>query len=186
MKNELYLELKKNKLEYDEKEVRKCVEAKNIEKLFNYLWDTNLKNINNFFFLLNNRQKIVIHHTKDDVLCELYLILHKCVQKVDLKKTQYFKNYYNKACMQGMYRLIKKTYKIHYEISFEDWIQIDRQNSQDIGFKMILTYLNKYERYLFIVIVKKDERYLKRYCKKVGFTKEDIKNLKEKIKTMII
>jgi hypothetical protein len=186
MKNELFLQLKKKRLEYDEKEVRKCIETKDTEKLFNYLWDTNLKNINNFFFLLNGRKTIVVHHTKDDVICELYIILFKCVQKVDLSKTQYFKNYYNKACMQGMYRLIKKTYKIHYEITFEDWICIDKHNSQDISFKTILTHLNKYERILFIVIVKKDEQYLKRYCKRVGFTKQDVTNLKEKIKAIII
>lgn len=135
MSNYLYNKLIKDRVPYNEQDVRRCIgimrKLKHLEKydkhkmlIYNSLSDIIIKGVNNFFGkIISHVKKENILHTKDDIVLECYCILDKCVEKFDLSlEDKQFFFYFNKSVSFGLIRIRDRKYKFsdNFNVRHED------------------------------------------------------------------
>lgn len=90
------------------------VQAKH--QLYFYLSKIMVKAVNNFSSLTKGVPEHKLLHTHEDIAIECFLILDKCVQKLDMKYVKQFYFYLNSALNRAMYRLYVKNYQKNFNV----------------------------------------------------------------------
>lgn len=119
----LYSELMKNAdLNYDNGKVTAYImvikKTKNVSlqrqakyKLYFCLSKIFVKAVNNFSSLTKTVPPQKLLHSQEDIAIECFLVLDKCVEKLDMKYLKQFYFYLNSALNRAIYRIYEKEYK---------------------------------------------------------------------------
>ena len=75
-----------------------------------------VKAINNFFSLVESFPPEKVIHTNQDISCECYIIMDRCVENLKVAEVKKFYFYLNTSLNRGIYRLFERNYKKHYDV----------------------------------------------------------------------
>jgi hypothetical protein len=200
MSNLLYSELIKNRIPYDDKEVRKSItiirKLKHLEKydkykmlIYNSLSDITIKGVNNFFGkIIAHVKKEDILHTKDDIVLECYCILDKCIENFDLtKEDKQFFFYYNKSVSFGLIRIKDRRYKFQdcSNVKFEDISSFkDELSSKDVDLMILDSVFSEQEKRL--IKSRMDDEDIEEYLEREGILSSEYFKLLKEIKSKFL
>lgn len=91
----------------------KSVKAQDVarHKLYFLLSKVFVKAINNFNSLTRTIPKHKVLHTNEDIAAECFLILDKCVEKLNMEYIKLFYFYLNSSLNRAIYRIYEKQYR---------------------------------------------------------------------------
>lgn len=135
MSDSLYQHILQQRCKYSEKSVVKSIVYiknstneklidKHKQEIVKYTSKIILRNVANFFNQLRGLDQSKIHHSKDDIVSECYLIINNCIEKFDLRSGYKFYFYLNKSMMRGLNKLKKESYRGESGSPFIDAIEI--------------------------------------------------------------
>lgn len=75
-----------------------------------------VKAVNNFFSLVESFPSEKVIHTNQDIACECYIIMDRCVENLKVSEVKKFYFYLNTSLNRGIYRLFERNYKKHYDV----------------------------------------------------------------------
>lgn len=75
-----------------------------------------VKAVNNFFSLVESFPAEKVIHTNQDIACECYIIMDRCVENLKVSEVKKFYFYLNTSLNRGIYRLFERNYKKHYDV----------------------------------------------------------------------
>jgi len=196
----MYNQLLQKKIKYNEKLVRRSIivvrhstnrRTSDKHKMFlTYsLSSIIVKNVNNFFNLLKDVDKVYIIHEKDDIVAECYVMLNKCIENFNVRMTdKKFYFYFNKSLSTGLWRLKEKVYNKNKTMGMSDFSEIAKYEQSTFTHNNqypLLLQKNFSDREILIMQSKIDEEKIADCCKKLEITRGEYYKILLTIKSKI-
>ena len=167
---------------------RKCKNERIVEKyeliLFKSMGRIIVRNIDNFFFLIRNCDKICLY-SKEDLIGECYLILNRCIHSnFDVKSGKDFFWYYNTSLTRGLKRILDNNYLLHIKTDNVEnlgSIKIPEDSKEDF-FDYYCKILNFTDKEQQILKSKVDQIKIKDFVKTSGINENEYYRLLNSIK----
>lgn len=200
MSDYLYKDLQRKSIQYSEQGVRRSIVVIRISKnkrlldkhkefLLRSCSTIIVRNVNNFFNLIQNVESGQKIHTQDDIVMECYIILNNCVEKFDLELESKFYFYLNKSLAQGLHKIIEK----NYDKKFGRDVYLDinvvcnyKQESFSVNdSNPLLLDKNFTKSEVLLMQSKIQEEQPESFCGKLGITRNEYYNLLKSIKNKL-
>lgn len=199
--NTLYKFLNTCNIKYSEKNIRRSIivirittnerlRNKHKDFIFQSVSKIIVRNVNNFFNLIQDIEKGHVIHEKDDIVNECFVILQNCIDKFNLTNKSFkFYFYLNKACSQGLYRLKEKHYcnksNKHQYNDVNDILNFDSSTFTSSSSYPLFLDKNFTKKEILLMQSKLDEEKIEDFCKKIEISKNEyykiLKNIRVKI-----